>query len=340
MSDIPSQPIPYYSGAPAIPFAGLRMGSRTLGVIAMVLGGLSGCTAAALPLTWIMPRPASDPHLRVGHMIGSALEMLAFTVALIYFGVGAWRLRRWTRPLAITGGTIWLLGGTMSLIAIVFRLPHMRSVMHRGRASAPISPGADWAVLGFIIALFVAFGIVVPAAFVWFYKKPLARHMLEYYDPQPRWTDGCPLPVLGLTVSLAILGVLHVLTAPAAIDTIFGIMLFGLPAAALMLLEGTVSSLLAWLVFLRRPAGWWGSVALTIIWTVSWAAMIFRPHHTAEMYYRAGYSDEEIAAVNGAGNVAVQLTAGATVLFAFGYLFYFRRYFSAAAIPLSTPPVE
>lgn len=317
-----------------MPFAGLRTGSRSFGVIAIVLGCMSGCTVLSLPFAWLAPRSPSSPQLRPGQLIGSALVMLALAAALVWFGVGAWRLRRWARPLAVTGGTLWLLGGVMSLIAMAFTFPNQRAAMHRGPAAASLPPGADWAILGFTIALLVIFGIVLPGLYVWFYKKPGAGQMLEYYDPQPRWTDGSPLPVLGLTVALALLGISHVLTAPVAVDAIFGMMLFGLPAAALMLVEGAVSSVLAWLVFQRRPAGWWGSLVLAVIWTVSSAAMLVHPHQTIEMYHHAGFNDQEIAAMNGAGTGAAQLAAGIpTMLFVFGYLFYVRRYFVPVVEP-------
>ncbi len=262
MSAIPPQPVSYYSGPPLMPFAGLRTGSRALGLIAIVLGAMSGCTVLMTPLAWLAPRSSSNPGMRPGQMIGSALCMGVFAAALVWFGVGAWRLRRWARPVAITGGTVWLLGGIWSLIAVVFTVPTQRAAMHQGPAATSLPPGADWAILGFTILLLAVFGIVVPGLYVWFYRKPDAGQMVEYYDPQPRWTDGCPLPVLGLAVALAFLAVSNILSAPGAIDAIFGVVLFGLPAVALLLLEGAVMGTLARLVFLRRPAGWWGSAAL------------------------------------------------------------------------------
>jgi hypothetical protein len=319
-----------------MPFAGLRAGSRTFGVIAIVLGGISGCTVLAIPLAWVMPQSNSQPRPRTGQMIGGGLMMVAYAVALIWFGIGACRLRRWVRPLGIAGSAIWALLGIMSLIATAFTIPELRASMHPGPAAASLPPGFDLVMVGFTIALLVAFGIAVPGACLWFYKKPQTGLMLDYYDPQPRWTDGCPLPILGLTMALTLLAVTSFVTAPAAIDAIFGVVLFGLPAAALLLFEGAVMSVLARLVFLRRPAGWWGSVGLAVIWTASSAMALLHPRQV-EMGRRAGFSDQEIAAWNGGGTVAAQLTAGIpTMLFAFGYLLYVRRFFAPTVKPIST----
>lgn len=337
MTDIPPQPVSYYSGPPAMPFAGMRTGSRTLGIISIVLGGLSGCTVLALPFAALAPHTASSSPPRLGQMIGSALVMLAFAGATIWFGIGAFQLRRWARPLAITGGAIWLLTGILSVVALFFTLPKTFAAMNQGPAAAPAPPGLKWFVMGFTAILMLVFGVAVPAIYVWFYKKPEARLMLEYYDPRPRWTDGCPLPVLGLSVALAIFGISRILASPVAIDVFFGFVLSGMPAAALMLGEGGVILWVAWLALRRRPAGWWGSLVLVILWACSWIALLLHPQHVLQMYHQAGLSDRQIAAMGQAGSTAAQLTSGVpTMLFAFGYLAYVRRFFFAGGEQVST----
>jgi len=52
-----------------------------------------------------------------------------------------------------------------------------------------------------MVAMFLVFGIffvIVPAIWIFFYGSRHVKATCEARDPVIRWTDACPLPVLGL----------------------------------------------------------------------------------------------------------------------------------------------
>ena len=75
------------------------------------------------------------------------------------------------------------------------------------RATAtPGQPAMPAAAIGVIMVItclmFGFFFIALPAVWIFFYKSRHVKATCEARDPVTRWTDACPLPVLGLCLWL------------------------------------------------------------------------------------------------------------------------------------------
>jgi len=165
MSDISPQPIPYFSGAPAMPFAGIRTGSRVLGVISIVLGTLSGCTVLALPLacwrlTRIPIRQCAQDQM-IASSFGQWLPMrdgadLVRPRSISDFGDGRATGRQGERS-GCSPGITWAVIG-------IGLLPFPRCTLQCVAGPAATSfPGAlEWVIIGFSIVLYWRLGPLSP----------------------------------------------------------------------------------------------------------------------------------------------------------------------------------
>jgi hypothetical protein len=343
MSGPAFNPIDYRSAQLPEPFKGWRGGSVAFGIIAIIMGVMSGCGAAMMPLGLMMGATARNaaPH-QTAAAVSAAAFALASSIAFLWFGVGAIRKRRWTRPLAITGGTLWLLGGVIGIASIVLNLTAMRAQMAQSAPPGTTLPAAATnAILAVSMTMMAVLGVVVPGAYVWFFAKPQVRAMLEYFDPTPRWTDRCPIPVLGVVTGLVVWGGSHLINAPQQLAPVFGTVLVGPAAAAVISAFGLGALLLVPPVYRQRMAGWWGTLALLIISAIAFGLTAFRSD-LIDQYRRAGVSEEQIQMmrqVQSAPATPVVWVLGG--LLALGYLLYVRKYFrQPTAGAVTTAPLD
>ena len=194
-----SQPLGYASVEVDPRFAKWRTGGIVFGIIAIVIGGLSGCLGLLVPLTLLAPQQQNRP---AGAIIGALLLYVIVAVALIWLGVGAVKMRRWVRPLVLTLGTLILVVGFWDLVAMAFWFPAIAKTTP-GNGAAPALSGGMIPISLVVAILMLGFMLlIIPGAFVWFYKKQEMKEALEYFDAVERWTDRCPIPVLGIVVTL------------------------------------------------------------------------------------------------------------------------------------------
>ena len=88
-------------------------------------------------------------------------------------------------------------------------------------------------------------------------------------DPFPRWTDGVPLPVLGISLTFGMWGVATCISAIFGQLPQFGTMLVGVAAAAVLLIEGVIELLIAWATFRRSAASWWAALSCAIFYAIA-----------------------------------------------------------------------
>jgi hypothetical protein len=160
--------------------------------------------------------------------------------------------------------------------------------------------------------------------------------MLEHYDPKPRWTDKCPLPVLGIVISLLIFGMSELALAPDTLVMLGGREFTGLPAVGILLTMSAIMLSLAPLVFHCRASGWWGSLVLGLLWALSYGVALAR-FPPFDPNPGAGSND---AGPNVPGqSYAVTLVSGVVLaLLWLGYVTYVRRYFFKPSKPAAEPP--
>ena len=133
-----------------------------------------------------------------------------------------------------------------------------------------IWPAMITAMLVAMFAVKAVFMLLLPAAFLVFYQRASVRATCQRRDPRACWTDRCPMPVLAVSLTLALSGawmLCAVVSQPVL--PLFGQLLAGPAVPALMLLMALIAIWLAWASYRLKMVAWWGTLLLCAAGTVS-----------------------------------------------------------------------
>jgi hypothetical protein len=161
------------------------------------------------------------------------------------------------------------------------------------------------AIAGVMVGMFLVFGVmfvILPAVWTFFYNSRHVKATCETRDPVMRWTDACPLPVLGLCSWLAF-SVPMMLLMPIAghgVMPFFGIFLTGVPGTMLCLAIAAIWSYAAWSLYKLEQRGWWLILIALCVFMAS-AFLTFARHDVMEMYYLMGYPEAQIEQIQKSG---------------------------------------
>ena len=219
---------------------------RTALLIAGVLEILLG--VGALPIVGLMIFAASMVTAQGAGSKGSMIPGIAvYGIAGLVFvtlGVGSIRVRRWARALWLVVSSFWLIGGVLAA-AVVALL--MASVA-----------GVESILLIAILSFFAVFMIGLPASLLAFYRSPHVKATCEAAAPEPCWTDGCPLPVLGaalwfasMTLTLPWMGWLY-----GGLYPFFGHFVQGAAGHGLWMVSGLLSGIATYGIYRRIHTLW------------------------------------------------------------------------------------
>lgn len=227
---------------------------------------------------------------------GAALAspLVVWGLATVYFfaaGIGSIRGRRWARALSVVVSAIWTVAG----IVVTLMLMIMPRVFGGGVA---------------IVALVIG-GVLLPVGLFVFYQSPHTRAACERLDPNPRWTDRVPLPVLAVVVVMAFGSVALLANLANPVLPLFGRTITGAPAAMAVLAFSILSAFLAVQLYRLKESAWWTVMLLQAIGVVYGATVL-------------------ITTDNDPMFLAVLL---ATWVGYFAFLIYLRRYFTGRLVP-------
>ena len=108
--------------------------------------------------------------------------------------------------------------------------------------------------------------ILLPALFLIFYHRESVRATCQRRDPQIRWTDRCPMPVLALSILCALSALcMPTMVVYRPVMPVFGVVLSGAAGAAVILLMTLAMAYLAWGTYRLQMAAWWGTLLLCIV---------------------------------------------------------------------------
>ncbi len=144
--------------------------------------------------------------------------------------------------------TFWLLPGFWSSLG----------------AASGLDAGAARAVAIAVNLFLGVIYVLLPGAFILFYRSPSVIATCHSRDPQPDWTDHCPQRLLALSVAYA-LGGLSIVAVPAYgfVFPFFGRVLSGTTGAVGWVIVLVLSGALAWGTSRREPWAWWTALAAT-----------------------------------------------------------------------------
>jgi len=263
----------------------------------------------------------------------SMLLYAALAAVFIWLGIGSILARRWARALWLVLSWVWLASGVLGLAFMLVFLPDLYDRMaDAGQAPRAIFAVMKWITIGFMGVFYV----LVPGAMTVFYGSRHVRATCEARDPRPRWTDRCPLPVLGLSLFSGVAAASLLMTGFYGWTVpFFGTILTGLSGAVVAVAS---AGLLAWSArgaYLLRRSAWWCLAGLFAAWGAS-ALVTFSRVPLLDFYESMRFPPEQIEMMrslqvfNGTGIVAFQALSLALAL---AYLLYTRRFFAAAARP-------
>lgn len=325
-------PPPEAVDGPSASFQDRKTGLVIFGILTALLGVLCALIVPLMFFGQQMAAKAGTPQSM--QMIAPAILMYGgLAVVLVWLGIGSAMARRWARALLLIFSWSWLLMGVVGIGMMAFMLPHIMETAH---AAAPPGqpPLPESAATIATVVMMVLSGVIfvlLPAAWLLFYRSPHVKATCEAYDPVVRWTDRCPLPVIALCLWLAFSAPMMLLMAVAykGVMPVFGVFVTGLAGSALYVLIALFWSYAAWALYKLDRRGWWLVAVTMCLFSLS-AFITYSRHDISELYVLMGYPAEQIAQIQKFGVFKGQTMAWMTLVgFApfLGYLLYVRKYF-------------
>lgn len=255
--------------------------------------------------------------------------------AIFFFviGIGSLKLRRWTRPLVLSFMWPGLIIGIASFLGAFFIMPAFFEAL-------PIPNGPNPALrqtilsavqTGMLVFFFIA-GVLIPALHLLIYQPRSTKETLEIFDTKERFTDKCPAPVFGITVSILSIGIMQLLSIGIGIVVFFGLVLTGPAAAALLLTELVACLAIAHYVYRSRIEGWWGSLVF-LIYLSARNGVTFFTVDFLEILQKSGMLDAQTEEVMQAAFARMPIGSisaffwGIAGVSSAGYLLYAKKYF-------------
>ena len=325
-------------------------GLVAFGIVQIILGGF---TALMIPLLLFSQHVMAQQQ--PGSVYGPSLVAVVMAIygtlalALVCVGIGSIKARRWARALTLVGAWSLLIMGVFNLAIQAVLLPRMLAVSAPSGAAVPHT-----AMVVAMVGAFLVIGIVfiaLPAAFVWFYSSRHVKATCEIRNPEPSWTDGCPLPLLALCLWMALGTVSFFIMALAgmAVLPVFGQLIAGPVATTVSVLLGVAWAWAAWAIYRRRLAAWWFIVGMMTVFGVS-CVITFLRVDPLELYRMMHYPEQQVEQIRRLGlmtpSVMAWGMAGGAVLW-LGFLLWVRRYFKPVPPPptpaaplVDAPPVQ
>lgn len=238
------------------------LGLVVFGVIEILIGAfLALMVPLALLALWVSGGGASGSST-----LRSTVPLLGIyaivAVLFIWLGIGSIRARRWACDLMLAISRIWLVTGVCTLLISWLVLP---GLLQGFSAAEGLPPEILVVAIGVTLAIVSLIYVVLPGAFVLFYRSPAVIATCRARDPRPQFTDDCPPRVQTLSVVWGMAAV-SVLVMPAYnwAFPLFGGLLSGAAGVVPWIAVGVVCAGLAWGSCRRRPWAWWGAVAATV----------------------------------------------------------------------------
>ena len=308
-------------------------GLMIFGIMTLLLGCLVGLMVPLMLFGQAMA--AKAPHAPPVNPSGILMALAIYgglAVALIWLGIGSIKARRWARALLLIFSWSWLIIG-ISITAV------MPFVM--GKVFANLPPNAQTGqpatppgfITGMVIGMTLFFGgffVLLPGVWTFFYQSRHVKATCEARDPETRWTDACPLPVLGfcLWTWFAVPLMLVMALTGMAVMPCFGMFVSGLPGGLFCLVIAAVWGVAGWWLYRLEMRGWWLILIAMVLFTVS-ALLTYAQHDISEMYQLQGLPQAQIDQMQKmglfTGNRMGWFTALCSLPF-LGYLLFIKKY--------------
>jgi len=322
--------------APVLDHKDRSTGLTIFGILTILLGGLCGLFTLLMVVSTLKVRPADAPPANASSLLLALGIYGGLAAGLIWLGIGSTMKRRWARALLLLFSWSWLIMGIpITLITPIFMGKVFANLPPDAKTGKPaLPPGvATGMIIGMTIFFFLFF-VLVPALWVLFYGSRHVKATCEARDPVTRWTDACPLPVLGFSLWtwLAVpMMLLWPLTGHAAMPC-FGMFVTGLPAALFCVVVAAVWGMAGWWLYRLDARGWWLILVAMVLFMVS-TLLTYAHHDILELYRLQGYPQAQIDQMQKLGLFTGNRMGWFTLLFTLpflGFLLFIKKYLRKA----------
>jgi hypothetical protein len=323
--------------APLPAYKDRSTGLMVFGILTLLLGCLAGLFVPLMLFGQMMAAKAPNASPTNTAVILPAVAMYGcVAVTLIWLGIGSIKARRWARALLLIFSWSWLVMGVFMTATMPFFMAKVfANLPPDAKTGQPaMSPAAVTGMIVFMILFFGVFFVAVPAIWTFFYNNRHVKATCEARDPVTRWTDACPLPVLGFCLWL-LFGVPWMLLMPIighGVMPFFGMFLSGLPGSLYCLAIAAIWSYAAWLLYHLDVRGWWLILVALVVFMVS-GVVTYAHHDIIEMYQLMGYPQAQIDQIQKMGLLTgnhMTWFMALTMLPFLGYLVFIKKYLRKA----------
>jgi hypothetical protein len=313
-------------------------GLMIFGILTVLLGCLAGLLVLLMLSGQAMAAKTTQAPANFATILPAISVYGVLAVALVWLGIGSIQARRWARALLLIFSWSWLVLGVFMLIFMGFFMPKVLANIQSTAPNQPaMPPGTISVVMAFMFVFFGIFFVLLPAVWTFFYGNRHVKATCETRDGVIRWTDACPLPVLGLCLWLMFSAPMMLLMPVTGhvVMPFFGMFLTGLPGALFCLAMAALWSYAAWLIYHLKPQGWWLILIAMIVFMASGLAT-FAQHDMLEMYQLMGYPQAQIDQIQKmgllTGNHLSWLMTFSVLPFVV-YLIFIKKYFRGNTQP-------
>ena len=316
-------------------FKDRKTGLVIFGIIHIVIGALCALFMLFSIVGAIAMRTLGEsaaPAMSVDQMILVVILYLILAVWFVWMGVGSIQARKWARALILITSWLWLISGVLGLIFIFLFIPDIFGPMAMGEEI----PKEIAVVVQSILMGFMAFILIImPGAFVLFYNSRHVKETCERRDPQVRWTDKAPLPVITLSSLLGCTAILMPLLGFYRWTIhFFGVILSGIAGAVIVVIYAVLFAYAAWGTYKLQIKAWWCGFLLTIALAIS-TGITFSRMGLLEFYEKMNIPKESLDTMKEFGMFQNQtmdlLVCGIGFIGFLGFVLYTKRYFKTSA---------
>lgn len=308
-------------------------GLLIFGILTLLLGCLSGFLVPLMLFGQMMAAKAPNaPPVNHAAMVPGIAVYGLLAVALVWLGIGSIKARRWARALLLIFSWSWLIMGVLITAIMPFVMAKVFANLPPNTKSGQpaMQPGFITGMIVGMVLFFGVFFVLVPAVWTYFYNSQHVKATCEARDPVTRWTDACPLPVLGFSVWtwLAVPMMLVTALSGMAVMPCFGMFVSGVPGALICLVIAAVWGVSGWWLYKLEARGWWLILIAMVLFLVS-ALVTYAHHDIIEMYQLMGYPQAQIDQIQKMGWFTGNHMSWFTVLFSLpflGYLLFLKKY--------------
>jgi len=243
-----------------------KTGLVVFGILTVLMGGW--CAFGFVYLRSAKLMPVDSAPLSFQRLLPDPMYLALLAVALVWLGFGSMMARRWARALLLIFSWWVLLTGLPAMVIQAYVLQGIIRTLHGVASDLAVGPGAPGAQAMFdlyarlILTIGIVSGIVLvvlPAVGILFYRSRHVKATCEVRDPVQRWTDRCPLPVIGAGIWLLFASAEMLLAAVTEKSPMpfFGTFLTGPLVPALDVLLAFILAYSARAFYKLQSHGWW-----------------------------------------------------------------------------------